>query len=235
MPCGNARCPPDCTAFYYGIANTYTIGLHQNGLNPQMSPNPPDDESEYQHKLTPPKLKYHLGFWFTDRAWDIADGFLSVGSKHDPPPECFDTCPTLGRYRFSYGSVVQPGFHYLEGCVDPPDSSTPSVKTSRKKGKGKVVADPSRRLRVGSCWRCAKSKALASRHEVEGATSTAPSSTDQSSTSSTSDGNVLPPPSPVVATTIPSRTTRRPQTCFCEECENPPARYARLDDSDLED
>lgn len=27
----------------------------------------------------------------------------------------------------------------------------------------------------------------------------------------------------------------REQTCFCDECMNPPARYARLDDTDLED
>ncbi|WOO85982.1 uncharacterized protein LOC62_07G009470 [Vanrija pseudolonga] len=35
----------------------------------------------------------------------------------------------------------------------------------------------------------------------------------------------------------PTRLTvlGRKQTCFCEECMNPPARYARLDDTDLED
>lgn len=166
--------------------------------------------------------------------------FLSLNSPEDPPNRCFDTCPPLGRFRFAYGSVPVPDFHTLWGCVD-----GTAVSTLEGKSNEPETRRP-RNLMVGLCWCCAESKAGVSRGELEAPSPSNPSATDSSLTSLTSDDtepsststssdDTEPPSSPTVSA-IQSRTPRtRPQTCFCDECENPPARYARLDDSDLED
>lgn len=59
LPCGNEGCPSGCLAFYYGIENTYTIGFHQNGLDAQMSPELPEDESEVSRQSSSSHLLTH--------------------------------------------------------------------------------------------------------------------------------------------------------------------------------
>lgn len=49
------------------------------------------------------------------------------------------------------------------------------------------------------------------------------------------DSTLSTPSPPNTTSTSGPRAAQKVQTCFCDECENPPARYARLDDSDLED
>ncbi|KAL1404943.1 hypothetical protein Q8F55_008555 [Vanrija albida] len=40
---------------------------------------------------------------------------------------------------------------------------------------------------------------------------------------------------PTPWSTVPPPATSKPQTCFCDACENPPARFKRIDDTDQED
>lgn len=146
------------------------------------------------------------------------------------------TCSHLCDHRWFgllFGTTEPEGMDHLTRKFGkaPPPAPLKLKKPTPKKGakpvqgipKPENLRSPLTHFVVGLCAACFREK-------------TAAASAQNLAAKAAADATQIPSPSTpdaVPGESLPSM--RRTQTCFCDECENPPARYARLDDSDLED
>ncbi|WOO85990.1 uncharacterized protein LOC62_07G009478 [Vanrija pseudolonga] len=218
QPCTDTEtCPPGCQVAYFGIQKQPTIGLHLYGLRAAMSSTQPDDIGE---------LKYHLGFWFRKHCRNIPDG-LFPSMFGTPTATCSAGCDYRSLPAFAYGHGLPPGVDHLSQHQLKGEEVMLQVKKSRKKGK----AHPKAKMLVivvRMCKDCYQSKLAEVGKELEAAKSAVREPTQTMSGPS----NTL---ADETSTSPAAQKIRRTQTCFCDECLNPPERYACIDDSDLED
>lgn len=125
-----------------------------------------------------------------------------------------------------YGTELPPGGDYLrEHQRKVVEAVTLQAKKSGKKGKNHKFKASTLTVVAGMCMDCYMEKAITIRGELEAANNAIEPTPTPGTDASTSGS----PPTPAAL------ISGRPQTCFCDECLNPPERYARLDDSDLEE
>ncbi|WOO85992.1 uncharacterized protein LOC62_07G009480 [Vanrija pseudolonga] len=229
----NGTCSPECMIIFWGIEDSYTIGIHRETLRTQLlvGDTPLSDDD----------LTYHFGLWFTEYGQRIVENTLAYDNCR-PEETCNSECDGPSHARFWYGTDALPSPGHLDA---------PEPQSSKKRGEKRKCKEPARLVEITlavDCDECRSNKTIAAAAECAVAE---PAATDEPpadpAVSTPADPEALsrstsmlveaPPIDPNRPDTpSPSRlpTLRRPQTCFCDECLNPPTRYARLDDSDLE-
>ncbi|WOO85985.1 uncharacterized protein LOC62_07G009473 [Vanrija pseudolonga] len=239
-PCCDG-CDPLCKALAFGVDGTFTIGLHTDGYKAELWDGAPQDIDD---------LKYHLGIWFSKHS-EVFFLWVMDHVNKNITAKCGDKCEVMFHHpRFLYDSQSPRNIAYLTKPNLPKSSSG---NTKRQKNKKVKAGTPSTRNVIpSSCHKCFTDLFCAMMRELFATATPVQSTSDNDTTTPTDPGSFttlsvvesadaaadttgstsLPLPA---APTARPRATRKVQTCFCEECENPPARYARIDDSDLED
>lgn len=192
------------------------------------------------------QLKYHFGLWFTNYGKQIVEDNVLAFVNCCPEETCGGECDGPEHARFWYGTTQVP---CSPGHFDVP--GPPRTKKKGKKSKNKARVRMAEITMAFECDACASDKTITAAADSELAVAETPATDEQAfdpamsrpthpvavPSDHTAPGAPSPIASPRADTPHPPRlpTRYRPQTCFCEVCLDPPARYARLDDSDQED
>ncbi|KAL1404945.1 hypothetical protein Q8F55_008557 [Vanrija albida] len=231
-------CATDCRMVAYGIGGRYTLGMHFSGgykVAMCLDAVPFDD----------PEFKFHMDYWFSKHARDYLYSFFNPLNR-EPKENCDEKCEVL-THGFPTFYSPQPPCKCLEGL----ERKYQYQKWQRERAAGthkkKATSDVGKMFLMSpslcsvclTAQRAAQAEAeAASKAASEAAAAAAAAAATAAALNSTS--NATPGPSSSNNAPTPPSTNlpdpHREQTCFCDFCTGtPPARYARIDDSDLED